>query len=77
MADGRYARETRSPSSRDIVILRFSKWRPSAILNFEIEILNSRALQRRSVSIVGCRLDYCNSVAYGMSQANIDKLQCV
>ena len=29
------------------------------------------------VSIVGCRLDYCNSVLYGMSQANIDKLQRV
>jgi len=30
-----------------------------------------------AVSIVGCRLDYCNSVLYGMSQANIDKLQRV
>jgi len=29
------------------------------------------------VSIVGCRLDYCNIVLYGMSQANIDKLQHV
>ena len=30
-----------------------------------------------AVSILGCRLHYCNSVLYGMSQANIDKLQCV
>jgi len=30
-----------------------------------------------AVSIVGCRLDYCNSVLYGMSQANIDKLKRV
>ena len=32
-----------------------------------------------AVSIVGCRLDYCNSVGllYGMSQANTDKLQRV
>jgi len=32
-----------------------------------------------AVSIVGCRLDYCNSVGllYGMSQANSDKLQRV
>ena len=30
-----------------------------------------------AVSIVGCRRDYCNSVLYGMSQANIDKLQRV
>ena len=30
-----------------------------------------------AVSILGCRLHYCNSVLYGMSQANIDKLQRV
>jgi len=30
-----------------------------------------------SVFIVGCRLDYCSSVLYGMSQANIDKLKRV
>ena len=30
-----------------------------------------------AVSIVGCKLDYCNGVLYGMSQANIDKLQRV
>ena len=30
-----------------------------------------------AVSIVGCKLDYCNSVLCGMSQANIDKLQRV
>jgi len=28
-----------------------------------------------AVSIVGSRLEYCNSVLYGMPQANIDKLQ--
>jgi len=28
-----------------------------------------------AVSIVGSRLDYCNSVLYGMLQANTDKLQ--
>jgi len=30
-----------------------------------------------AVSVVGCRLDYCSSVLYCMSQANIDKLQLV
>jgi len=37
------------------------------------------AAKAMAVSIVGCRLDYCNSVGllYGMSQANIDKLQRV
>ena len=30
-----------------------------------------------AVSIVGSRLEYCNSVLYGMPQANIDKLQRV
>jgi len=30
-----------------------------------------------AASIVGSRLDYCNSVLYGVSQANIDRLQCV
>jgi len=28
-----------------------------------------------AASIVGSRLDYCNSLLYGMSQANIDRLQ--
>jgi len=30
-----------------------------------------------AASIVGSRLDYCNSVLYGMSQTNIDRLQHV
>jgi len=30
-----------------------------------------------AVAIVGSRLDYCNSVLYGMSQANINRLQRV
>jgi len=30
-----------------------------------------------AVAIVGSRLDYCNSVLYGMSQANISRLQRV
>ena len=30
-----------------------------------------------AASIVGSRLDYCNSVLYGMSQANTDRLQRV
>jgi len=30
-----------------------------------------------AVAIVGSRLDYCNSVLYGMSQANINRLQFV
>jgi len=30
-----------------------------------------------AVSIVGSTLDYCNSILYGMSQANIDRLQRV
>jgi len=30
-----------------------------------------------AVSIVGSRLDYCNSILYCMLQVNIDRLQCV
>ena len=40
-------------------------------------LLTFDAAKAMAVSIVGCRLDYCNSVLYGMSQANIDKLQHV
>ena len=42
-------------------------------------LLTLDAAKAMAVSIVGCRLDYCNSVGllYGMSQANIDKLQRV
>ena len=40
-------------------------------------LLTLDAAKAMAVSIVGCRLDYCNSVLYGMSQANIDKLQRV
>ena len=30
-----------------------------------------------AASIVGSRLDYCNSLLYGVSQSNIDRLQRV
>jgi len=40
-------------------------------------VLTLDVAKAMAVSIVGCRLDYCNSVLYGMSQANIDKLQRV
>jgi len=40
-------------------------------------LLTLDASKAMAVSIVGSRLDYCNSVLYGMSQANIDKLQRV
>ena len=42
-------------------------------------LLTLDAAKAMAVSIVGSRLDYCNSVGlmYGMSQANIDKLQRV
>jgi len=40
-------------------------------------LLTLDAAKAMAVSIAGCRLDYCNSVLYGMSQANIDKLQHV
>ena len=42
-------------------------------------LLTLDATKAMVVSIVGSRLDYCNSVGlmYGMSQANIDKLQRV
>jgi len=35
------------------------------------------AAKAMAVSIAGCRLDYCNSVMYGMSHVNTDKLQHV
>jgi len=40
-------------------------------------LLTLDASKAMAVSIVGSRLDYCNSVLYGMSQASIDKLQRV
>ena len=40
-------------------------------------LLTLDAAKAMAVSIVRCRLDYCNSVLYGMSQANIEKLQRV
>jgi len=40
-------------------------------------LLTLNAAKAMAVSIVGCRLDYCNSVLCGMSQANTDKLQRV
>ena len=40
-------------------------------------LLTLDAAKAMAVSIVSCGLDYCNSVLYGMSQANIDKLQRV
>ena len=37
-------------------------------------LLTLDATKAMAVSVVGCMLDYCNCVLYGMSQANIDKL---
>jgi len=41
MADGRYARETRSASSRDIAIFRFSRRRLSIIMEYRIKCLTA------------------------------------
>ena len=38
-------------------------------------LLTLDANKAMAVSIVGSRLDYCNSILYSMSQANIDRLQ--
>jgi len=35
------------------------------------------AAKTMAASVVGSELDYCNSVPYGMSQANLDRLQRV
>ena len=42
---------------------------------FNLYVINDSCLT--AVAIVGSRLDYCNSVLYGMSQANINRLQRV
>jgi len=36
-----------------------------------------RAAKAIAVSIVGSRLDYCNSLLYGTTQQNFDTFQCV
>jgi len=50
-----------------------------AVRHIRRPLLTLNTAKSIAVSIVGCRLDYCNSVGllYGMSQANIDKLQRV
>ena len=43
-------------------------------LHYTVDTGTAKAM---AVAIVGSRLDYCNSVLYGMSQAHINRLQRV
>jgi hypothetical protein len=39
------------------------------------ELISKDMANTLSCSIVGCRLDYCNALLYGMSQKNLNSLQ--
>ena len=41
------------------------------------QLLTLDTVKAMAVAIVGSRLDYCNSVLYGMLQVNINRLQCM
>ena len=42
-----------------------------------LPLLTLYTAKAMAAAIVGSRLDYCNSVLYGMSQADINRLQRV
>ena len=60
-----------------VTTLAFGFFSPSSIACHIFCNQTLDAAKAIAVSIVGNRFDYCNSILYGMSQANIDRLQHV